>query len=804
MCTVYYNIYTHIRLIVTYIFICLIVHPYVYRFDLDGKPFKAPWFRYKNSTKQLRRSISHLSIPQYLEALKEQFESDDDTSESAPSTSTSLPSLSVEKLEQYRHNPDKLSIVTQIYHDLLCDTKIFDVNPICCSDNDGDETCELIKRAPFTWKNFYLTMSGIYKLQCYNKYCTVHDRYVKRNLLLQLCVDALGYSTYKSGHMTTSLGMKLFIQNLYMLQTNVSLVTNILNIHLLSVINDRIALWKSTATQHEINLLSDILNEVTDDESKQALDLLLVKRQQITNYCHGLSNNVVQIAHKLFKDSLITDCRIIENTVVCQINGDATFDAAINTTNNGVDLRSVVAGFCSNKAKVVYPPTFARSENTMLFVTVLSTLCCQVINHYAVEKGMVNFRFIFCLDDTKSYVNLPNQVLTKIEQNLNIDFEQINCTILLAEDRMHRVGRYYRQVPKVMHQWGLFLRCISAHHARAEKGILTLTENTTMTVDEYISAYEHVWIPHYETARNDLCRLIQTITKIEDSKFRYNDEEYICALQCKHLFQHAIDKLGWLASSFFARQILFKDCVDSKYLNVKIEFLNSNKKYITSYACALPTYIFLKLVKKSGRHLQLMCWQSDEHCFWGFMNIYQLSREIWSDYDSAPMSTKHGFMKRLALDTEPLAIRHLMNNRYNTSAKSGTAVSIERLHGYYNSHNVKVGKGTIENNENKLNLQAYKKTKIAIYDEEYEKNTHSSQWHQVTVLDARKELIKALSSPNSIQIPNKTPYRNRKEQIKEQKITIQHTAKKDRKRRWNIFNNNNEDQHDDNISLHPT
>lgn len=713
-----------------------------------------------------------------------------------------MPSLSLDKLEQYRHNPNKLSIVTQIYHDLLCDTKIFDVNPIFCPDNDGDEDCEFINRAPFIWKNLYLTMCGIYKLQCYNKYCVVHNRYVNRNSLLQLCVDVLGYSTYKSGHMTTSSGMKSFIENTFVLQTNISMVTNVVNIYLLSVINDRLAQWKSTATQYEINLLLDFLKDVSDDESKKALDLMLVKRKQITNYCDGLSNKLVQTAHKLFNDSLITDCRIIENTVLCQINGDATFDAAINTTNDGVDLRSVVAGFCSNKAKVVHPPTFARSENTKLFVSVLTKLCCKVIKHYVIENEMVNFRFIFCLDDTKSYVNLPNQVLTKIEQDLTVDFEQIDVTILLAEDRMHRVGRYYRQISKSMHQWGLYLRCISAHHARAEKGIFTLTNNTTMTVDEYIDLFEDKWKPHYKTAQNDLCRLIQTITKIEDSKFRYNDEEYICKLKCKPLFKHAIKHLGWLASSFFARQILFKDCVSSEYLNVKVEFLTSNKKYITSYACALPTFIFLKLVKKCGCYLQLMCWQSDEHCFWGYMNIYQMSQYIWSDHDSESMSTQYGFMKRLSLDTEPMAIRHLMNNRYNTSAKSGTAVTIERVHGYYNSHNVKVGKGTLEHTTNNLNIQAYKKTKIAIYDETHKTSNHSSQWHQVTILDARKELIKRLNCNNSMQKPIKTPYRNIKERIKEQQITMQHTAKKDRKRRLNIFENSDEDHNDDDISIY--
>ena len=669
---------------------------------------------------------------------------------------------------------------------------MFDVNPICCGNNQGDTDCKFAIKSLCTWKNLYLTMCGLYKLQCHEQYCVVHKKHVERKVLLQLCLDKLGLTAYKSGYMITSLGMKSFIQNIFVLQTNISVVVNVINIYLMSVIHDRINIWKSIASQPEIDLLVDVLNDVTDEESKEALDSMLVKRQQIANYCDGLSNDLTQLAHALFNDSLITDCRKIGETLICQINCDATFDAAENTTNGGKTLRSVIAGFCTNNGKVSYPPTMSRSENTKLFVTVLTILCCKVLEYYYNNNNICVFLFLFVLDDTKSYVNLPNQVTQKVKEKSVVNFKKINLTILLAEDRMHRVGRWYRQMPKTLHQWGLFVRCISAHHARAEKGMLTLTSNTTMTVDEYICLFETQWKPQYDAAKTDICQLIVTLTKIEDNKFSYTDDEYDCTLKCKQLFEHAIDHLGWLASTFFAREILFKGSMSPEQLNVTIELLDSKQEYITTYACALPTFIFLKLVKKCGCQLPSMCWQSDEHCFWGYMNIYHIAKCIWSDHDSASMASQYGFMKRLALDIEPMAIRHLMNNRYNTSNKSGTAVTIERLHGYYNSHHVKAQRCNVQHTMNSLNIQAYKKTKIAIYDESHKTNNHSSQWHQVTVLDARKNIIKILKSNNHIQKPNKMPYRNMEEELKAQDIQNQYTAKNDRKRRYEVFEKNDD------------
>ena len=185
-----------------------------------------------------------------------------------------------------------------------------------------------------------------------------------------------------------------------------------------------------------------------------------------------------------------------------------------------------------------------------------------------------------------------------------------------------------------------------------------------------------------------------------------------------------------------------------------------------------------------------MCWQSDDHCFWGYMNIYHVANCIWSDHDSVSMASQHGFMKRLSLDIEPMAIRHLMNNRYNTSKKSGTAVTVERLHGYYNTHNVKSQRCNVQHTENVLNIQAYKKTKIAIYDETHNTNNHSSQWHQVTILDARKSIIKTLTSTNYIQTPKKMPYRNMEEELKDKDIQNEYAAKNDRKRRYELFEGN--------------
>ena len=120
---------------------------YTYRPDVNGEPHKAPWFRYKNSAKVLKKDVTHLTTTEYIEALQSEFINEDSTHTNDPFLS-SLPSLS---LEQYRHNPNKLSVVSQIYHDLLYDTKTFDVNPIsCCNNNKDSKQCIYVKKALFT------------------------------------------------------------------------------------------------------------------------------------------------------------------------------------------------------------------------------------------------------------------------------------------------------------------------------------------------------------------------------------------------------------------------------------------------------------------------------------------------------------------------------------------------------------------------------------------------------------------------------------------------------------------------------
>ena len=147
---------------------------------------------------------------------------------------------------------------------------------------------------------------------------------------------------------------------------------------------------------------------------------------------------------------------------------------------------------------------------------------------------------------------------------------------------------------------------------------------------------------------------------------------------------------------------------------------------------------------------------------------------------------------------QPLAIKHLMITEYNTSTRSGTAVTTERVHGYNNSHNVKAYRGNIQHTLDMLNIHAYKKTKIAIYDEKHSKHHNCSQWHQVTVHDHRNSIIELLThskSLNKIRVGAKT---NRSNQV-QPGICNQYNSKADKKKRYKLFlKNYNNDSEDEN------
>ena len=777
--------------------------------DTNGEPHKAPWFKYKNSTKSLKRDLSDTPLSEYLQAFKPLSECLEDSNNNNNNNNNAahrlpLPDLEL-ALDQYRHNPDKLSVLSQIYHDLLYTTTRFTVKPKFCSNANDDDTsvCSFQKRGLCTWQTPVITFNGLFKLECYHHYCLTHCKFVERKVLLHLCLQQLGFSVFKSGHMMTSCGVNLFLRNVFLLQTNMSLVVNVANVLLFGILHDRINVWKSNADPQKIALLEQIFTQYTDDESAEALDSITIKRAQMLKFCEEVCADINQLATKLFDDCLTTDCRIIEGTVICQINFDATFDAGENITNCGKNLRSVVANFCTNMGKVSNPPILARSENTKLFVDILSTMCNKVFKHY--EKTSRSFLFLLVLDDTKSYVNLPTHLSTRLKNEKAVDFNVVHFQILLGEDRMHRVGRWFKQMPKSLHQYGLFLRCISAHHARAEKGSIKLSAEPKMNVDPYFVQFGDDWQPVLNDARDDLCRLIMTLTKIEDNKFCYEEEEYCCQLKCISLFVHALEYLGELASNFFARYILFKGHVPEQTLNTTTEIMiTSRNEHWEVYCCALPSFIFTKLTELCGYQMSLSCWQTETQCFWGFMNIYHIAKHVWSDHDSVCMASQPGFQRRLSLDTEPMAIAHLMNNRYNTSSKSGTAVTTERVHGYNNSHNIKRYRGNILHTLGVLNIHAFKKTKIAIYDEKHGKhNNNCSQWHKVTVQSQRKLLIELLKHRKILNVSSVLPKTNRSNQVQSD-IKSEHNSKADRKRRYQKFkkNSNNVNQNNNNNNYH--
>ena len=287
-----------------------------------------------------------------------------------------------------------------------------------------------------------------------------------------------------------------------------------------------------------------------------------------------------------------------------------------------------------------------------------------------------------------------------------------------------------------------------------------------MNVSEYDSKFwNELWNDNVVLVTKDLCNLIMTVTKIEDSKFSYSDEEYLCNIQCIKLFMHCVEHLGWLASNFLATYILFKDAMPQEQLSVTIELNTINFETYEVCAASLPTFIFQTLLKLCGFHLDLICWQHDIHCFFGYISIYLLAKTNWSDHDSQPMVKQSGFMKRLMIDTEPMSIHHLNNNRFNTSHKSGTSVTVERVHGYFNLHNVRAFHGNVQHTKNALMIQCYKKTLIAIFEETHEINTNSSTWHQVTVHQSRNSILRLFDTTDSIITLKPIPYSDHSKEI---------------------------------------
>ena len=826
---------------------------------MHGEAHKAPWWKYKNGTKFMKRNLSVKPFPEYLKAFKhaqykypahyewpqtaqtinedEKTMPDDDelsnpslinisdvstnthtnvasnsTHINVPSNSTHinvpstaddmhLPSLDI--LDAYSYdNPNKLSQLSHIYHDLLYIPTLFDVKPERCSqenNNNNDSHCSFRRKNVFTWQYPVITFQGLFKLNCYHQYCSTHHKFVQREVLLQLCLQRLGVSVYQSGrNMLTSFGVHSLLRNVFLLQTNVSLVLSVANALILGMLDDRITAWKANAPPQQVSLLKQILSEATDDESAKALQPILMKRGKITTFCYEVSDQIHELAMKLFDNSLITDCKIIDGIVLCQINFDATFDAGENVTSCGKSLRSVVANFCTNQGKVSNPPILARSENTKLFVEILSKMCNKVFEHFVQQSQ--SFLFLLVLDDTKSYVNLPNHLSTRLKTDSVVDLNHVKFQILLAEDRMHRVGRWHKQMPKSLHQYSLFLRCISSHHARAEKGSIKLSSDTKMNVDQYYNKFfVDKWKDRIKEARDDLCRMITTLTKLEDTKSVYSIEEYQCSLECVDLFVHSFQHLGELASNFLARYILWKGYISESTLNTTIELVTSTGEHWEVTWCALPTFIFETLTKKCDYRMSIGCWQTDAHCYWGLMSIYQVAKCMWSQHDGVCMASQPGFIRRMSIDTQPMAINHLMNNRFNTSKRSGTAVTTERVHGYNNSHNIKAYRGNIQHTMGMLNIHAYKKTKIAIYDEKHSKHhNNSSQWHQVTVQDHRNSMIELLKHSKALNKFRVFPKTNRSSQVQDD-IEMEYKPRRDKKRRYEEFHKDS-NNHNHNVS----
>ena len=540
--------------------------------------------------------------------------------QSAANDPSGTKDINLPSLDSYRFaSPTtKLSQLSRIYAELLYIPTLFDVKPQRCSQqNDDNNCCYFQRKNIFTWQQPVITFRGLYKLSCYHQYCLTHHKFVERQLLLQLSLQQLRVSVYQTGQLLTGFGVHLLLRSVYLLQTNMSLVLNVANAFLLAMIHDRINAWKVNADVEKVSLLKQILTETTDDESAKALQSILLKRGKITTFCEEISEQINELAMKLFDDSLITDCKIIENKVLCQINFDATFDAGENITNRGKSLRSVVANFCTNKGKVSNPPILAQSENTRLFVAILSQMFNKVFEHYG--KKYKEFVFLLVLDDTKSYVNLPMHISTALINNPVVDFNDVEYQIFLAEDRMHRVGRWLKAMPKSMHQYNFFLKCISSHHARTEKGSIKLSSGTKMNVDEYYNRFFFVkWRDKVNDAKNDLCQLITCLVQIEDTKFVYTKKLYKCNLKCRRLFVHCLKHLGELASYFLARYILFEPFLLPPTRNVKIELVTAKDEHWEVPWCALPTFIFKKLTEKCGYpKLSIGCWQTS-HLFLGF------------------------------------------------------------------------------------------------------------------------------------------------------------------------------------------
>ena len=96
-----------------------------------------------------------------------------------------------------------------------------------------------------------------------------------------------------------------------------------------------------------------------------------------------------------------------------------------------------------------------------------------------------------------------------------------------------------------------------------------------------------------------------------------------------------------------------------------------------------------------------------------------------------------------------------------------------------------------------LNIHAYKKTKIAIYDEKHSKHNNCSQWQQVTINQHRKAILELLKHSKALKQSPILPKTNRSSQVQSD-VEIEFKTRVDKRRRYEEFHKDCKDDVDDN------
>ena len=392
----------------------------------------------------------------------------------------------------------------------------------------------------------------------------------------------------------------------------------------------------------------------------------------------------------------------------------------------------------TNWGKSIISPTFVTSECSTVFVEVFSKLLQKLILKLQ-TIDIAKLLFLLTMDSTKSYQYLPD----KIDNKLDYDSAAFTLWLKLASDRFHKNQLWTKDLPNV-HQKNFVLKLVQYQNACCETGMITLCDNSEMNVECYKVEY---WDSHWKkivtsgVVRNELCQFICALCAIEDSQYVYPKEEYECKISFISQLLHCFKHLGALASHFLMAEILCKNIVSEAVLTKRIRLKNFDGEYWSVSAVFLPTFIFRKLLDVCQYKLPVFCWQNEKHCYWGWESITLLLNSNWSKFDPQPVAHLPAYQQRIKLEITKFSIETMLNNRYNASVKSGSGATVEVLHRVFNQHDGHRGKKNVYHTKSTSSAQAWKKNKMAEYEENHLIDSNVQEWQSVRMNMFREELL---------------------------------------------------------------